>query len=115
MKRKLEKSCRGIPVSPGFAFGAAHVYRQYAPAPVERVLGPSEVADELKRFRQALTAAGHELHTLHTQVKRDLGPDFADFIQVQLTLIGDEEVIKSTEAFIREARRLEKSQWTSTK
>jgi phosphotransferase system enzyme I (PtsI) len=105
MKRKLEKSCRGMPVSPGFAFGAAHVYRQYTPAPVERVLGPSEVADELRRFRQALTAAGHELHTLHTQVKRDLGPDFADFIQVQLTLIGDEEVIKNTEAFIREARR----------
>jgi phosphotransferase system enzyme I (PtsI) len=69
------------------------------------VLAPSEVTDELKRFRQALAAAGHELHTLHTQVKRDLGPDFADFIQVQLTLIGDEEVIKSTEAFIREARR----------
>ncbi len=105
MKRKLEKSCRGIPVSPGFAFGAARVYRQYTPAPVERVIGPSEVADELKRFRQALTAAGHELHTLHTQVKRDLGPDFADFIQVQLTLIGDEEVIKSTEAFISQARR----------
>jgi phosphotransferase system enzyme I (PtsI) len=105
MKRKLEKSCRGIPVSPGFALGAAHVYRHYAPAPVERVLEPSEVADELKRFRQALSAAEHELHTLHTQVKRDLGPDFADFIQVQLTLISDEEVIKNTEAFIREARR----------
>ena len=105
MKRRLEKSCRGIPVSPGFAFGAAHVYRQYAPAPVERVLEPSEVADELKRFRQALAAAEHELHTLHTQVKRDLGPDFADFIEVQLTLIRDEEVIKNTEAFIREARR----------
>jgi phosphoenolpyruvate-protein phosphotransferase (PTS system enzyme I) len=105
MKRKLEKSCRGIPVSPGFASGAARVYRQYVPVPVERVLEPSEVADELKRFRQALSAAGHELHTLHTQVKRDLGPDFADFIQVQLTLIGDEEVIKSTEAFISQARR----------
>jgi phosphoenolpyruvate-protein phosphotransferase (PTS system enzyme I) len=105
MKRKLEKSCRGIPVSPGFVLGTAHVYRQYVPAPVERVLEPSAVTEELKRFRQALAAATHELHTLHTQVKRDLGPDFADFIQVQLTLIGDEEVIKSTEAFIREARR----------
>jgi phosphotransferase system enzyme I (PtsI) len=105
MKRKLEKSCRGIPVSPGFALGTAHVYRQYVPAPVERVLEPSAVAEELKRFRQALAAATHELHTLHAQVKRDLGPDFADFIQVQLTLISDEEVIKNTEAFIREARR----------
>lgn len=105
MKRRLEKSCRGIPVSPGFALGAAHVYRQYIPAAVERVLEPSQVAEELKRFRQALVAATHELHILHTQVKRDLGPDFADFIQVQLTLIGDEEVIKNTEAFIREARR----------
>jgi phosphotransferase system enzyme I (PtsI) len=105
MKRKLEKSCRGIPVSPGFALGLAHVYRQYVPAAVERVIDPSQVADELKRFRLALAAAGHELHALHAQVKRDLGSDFADFIDVQLTLIGDEEVVKNTEAFIREALR----------
>lgn len=105
MKHKLEKSCRGIPVSPGFACGVVRVYRQYTPHPVERALEPSEVADELKRFRQALSVAGHELHVLHAQVKRDLGSDFADFIQVQLTLIRDEEVIKGTEAFIREARR----------
>jgi len=105
MTRKLEKSYRGMPVSPGFAQGTALVYRQYAPAPGERVLEPAETQEELKRFRQALRAAEHELHTLHTQVKRDLGPDFADFIQVQLTLIRDEEVIKNTEAFIREARR----------
>jgi len=105
MKRRLEKSCRGIPVSPGFALGAAHVYRQYVPVTEERVLEPGQVAEELKRFRQALHAAERELHTLHTQVKRDLGPDFADFIHVQLTLIRDEEVIKNTEAFIREAYR----------
>ena len=105
MKRRAEKSYRGIPVSPGFAFGSAHVYRQYVPDPTERVIEPSEVADELKRFRQALHAAARELHTLHIQVKRDLGAEFADFIQVQLTLISDEEVIRNTEAFIREARR----------
>jgi len=105
MKRRAEKSYRGIPVSPGFALGSAHVYRQYVPDPSERALGPSEVAEELRRFRQALHAAARELHTLHIQVKRDLGAEFADFIQVQLTLISDEEVIKNTEAFIREARR----------
>ena len=105
MSRRLEKSCRGIPVSPGFAQGVARVYRQYAPAPEERVLEPAQVADELKRFRQALHAAERELHTLYTQVKRDLGSDFADFIEVQLTLIRDEEVIKNTEAYIREALR----------
>jgi len=101
----MQKSCRGVPVSPGFALGAAHVYRQYVPVTEERVLEPGQVAEELKRFRQALHAAERELHTLHTQVKRDLGPDFAEFIHVQLTLIRDEEVIKNTEAFIREAYR----------
>jgi phosphotransferase system enzyme I (PtsI) len=105
MPTRLEKNCRGIPVSPGFAPGVAQVYRHYVPAPEEKVLEPSQVADELKRFRQALHSAERELHMLHTQVKRDLGPDFADFIQVQLTLISDEEVIKNTEAFIREALR----------
>jgi phosphotransferase system enzyme I (PtsI) len=75
------------------------------PAPKEIVLQPGQVADELKRFRQALHAAEKELHTLYAQVKRDLGSDFADFIEVQITLIHDAEVIKQTEAFIREAYR----------
>ena len=101
----MQKSYRGVPVSPGFAQGVSQVYRPYAPALKEVVLGPGQVADELKRFRQALHAAERELHTLHTQVKRDLGSDFADFIEVQLTLLHDEEVIKNTEAFIREALR----------
>ena len=101
----MQKSFRGVPVSPGFAQGVSQVYRPYAPALKEVVLGPGQVADELKRFRQALHAAERELHTLHTQVKRDLGPDFADFIEVQLTLLHDEEVVKNTEAFIREALR----------
>jgi len=101
----MQKSYRGVPVSPGFAQGVSQVYRPYAPALREVVLGPGQVADELKRFRQALHAAERELHTLHTQVKRDLGPDFADFIEVQLTLLHDEEVVKNTEAFIREALR----------
>ncbi|HTW91500.1 MAG TPA: phosphoenolpyruvate--protein phosphotransferase [bacterium] len=101
----MQKSFRGVAVSPGFAQGVSQVYRPYTPAPKEVVLGPGQVADELKRFRQALHAAERELHTLHTQVKRDLGPDFADFIEVQLTLLHDEEVVKNTEAFIREALR----------
>ncbi len=83
MSRRLEKVCRGMPVSPGFVQGVAQVYRPYAPAAEEKVLEPAQVADELKRFRQALHAAERELHTLHAQVKRDLGPDFADFIEVQ--------------------------------
>ncbi len=101
----MQKNCRGVPVSPGFAQGVAQVYRPYTPEPKEVVLEPGRVAGELKRFRQALHAAERELHVLHTQVKRDLGPDFADFIQVQLTLLRDEEVIKQTEAFIHEAYR----------
>jgi phosphotransferase system enzyme I (PtsI) len=105
MATSPEKNCRGVPVSPGFAQGVSQVYRPYVPEPKEVVLEPSQVADELKRFRQALHAAERELHTLHTQVKRDLGPDFADFIQVQLTLLHDEEVIRQTEGFIREAYR----------
>jgi phosphotransferase system enzyme I (PtsI) len=98
-------NCRGIPVSPGFAEGPARVFGQYLPALKEVVLEPSQVGEEVKRFRQAVKQAEHELHNLYVQVKRDLGADFADFVAVQETLLRDEEVIRQTEAYIAQKLR----------
>jgi phosphotransferase system enzyme I (PtsI) len=105
MSRRPEKICRGIPVSGGFAGGTALVYRQYVPALTESVIEPAAVEEEVRRFRQAVKSAEKELHSLHAQVKRDLGPDFADFIEVQLTLLHDDEAVRQTESFMRQKLR----------
>ena len=114
MTRRQERNYRGIPVSAGFARGTVLVYRTYKPDLHESVIEPAQVAVEVRRFRQAVRAAEKDLKCLHTQVQRDMGPDFADFIAVHLVLLTDHEVLGQTEQFIRERLRNAEFAYTET-
>ncbi len=103
--QSVERILRGIPVSRGFAQGVVHIYRPSLPELEEQVLSPDKIPVELERFRQAINLARQELRELYASVKRDMGRDFADFIEVQLAMLEDEEVLNSTERFIRENGR----------
>ncbi len=105
MKLKKEKIFRGIPVSSGFAQGPVFVYQPYLPEVKEQILKPAEAEPEVKRFYNAVRTVEEELRRLHNQVKKEMGRDFAEFIDVQLALLTDEEVLSRTERFIREQLR----------
>ncbi|MEO0019286.1 MAG: phosphoenolpyruvate--protein phosphotransferase [candidate division WOR-3 bacterium] len=105
MMHKRERIFRGIPVSGGFARGRAFRYQQYLPRLEERILKPEQVSMEVARFKSAVATAEKDLRRLHSQVKQEMGRDFADFIDVQLSLLTDEEVLKETERLIRENLR----------
>lgn len=105
MTRRQERNYRGLPVSAGFAQGSAFVYRAYVPVVKEVVLAAEQTAAEVRRFRKAVKSAERELRGLHAQVKRDLGSDFADFIDVQLVLLADPDILAETERFITERGR----------
>jgi len=105
MPAAKELILRGMPVSRGFARGRVFVYRQYLPELVERRLKPRETAAEVRRFRAAVEHAKAELGALHQRVKSDMGRDFAEFIDVQLALVADEELLSETEQAIRENYR----------
>lgn len=105
MRRKKEKIFHGIPVSPGFARGKVFLYQHYLPEVEERSLKPEMVPEELKRFQRAVQVAENDLKRLHLQVKQAMGRDFADFIELQLTLLRDDEVLRATEVFIKEKLR----------
>ncbi len=105
MRHKREEIFRGIPVSPGFARGRAFIYRPYIPEVKEKVLSRDQVRKEIERFRYALKVAEQNLHRLYIKVKQEMGRDFADFINIQLALITDEELRNGTESFIREKLR----------
>jgi phosphotransferase system enzyme I (PtsI) len=91
-------------VSAGFAAGRAFVYRPYVPVVTEKTLAPADVEPEVRRFLRAIRDAERELQALTAQVRKDLGSDFADFVAVQLTLLGDSESKASTVAAIRDRR-----------
>jgi phosphotransferase system enzyme I (PtsI) len=67
---------------------------------LERVLNPEESLEELKRFQTALTAAEADLKKL----KAELG-NFTEFVDFQLELLKDSEVLKATQDYIRERGR----------
>ncbi|MEN9979530.1 MAG: phosphoenolpyruvate--protein phosphotransferase [candidate division WOR-3 bacterium] len=105
MSIKKEKIFRGIPVSSGFARGPVFIYQPYLPVISERVLKPEDAGPEVERFRRAVRDVEAELQELHQQVGREMGRDFAEFIDVQLALLTDEEVLNGTERYIREQLR----------
>ncbi len=92
-------------MAPGFGTGKVLVYRPYLPELVERVLPPESVRDELGRFRRAVRMAERELRSLVEQVTHDMGPDFADFIGVQLAMLADPAVLEQAEKWVTERRR----------
>jgi phosphotransferase system enzyme I (PtsI) len=105
MNPKKEKIFRGIPVSPGFAHGPVFIYKPYLPEVKEQILKPEQAAQEVERFYRAIRVVEGELRKLHHQVKKEMGRDFAEFIDVQLALLTDVEVLSRTEQFIREHLR----------
>lgn len=113
-RRLRERLIRCIPVSSGFARGKVFVYRMYLPEVEERTILPGEAAKEVARFRQAVKIANDDLQDLRHRIKRDIGRDFADFIDVQLVLLNDEEVVKRTEQFIQEKLRNGEFAYTET-
>ncbi|MEO0073554.1 MAG: phosphoenolpyruvate--protein phosphotransferase [candidate division WOR-3 bacterium] len=100
-----ERLLRGLPVSSGIAVGRAFVYRAYLPRVPEKVLSSDEVEAEVRRFEEAVSSVESELRRLHGQVLRHMGRDFAEFIDVQLALLRDEEVLSRTVAYIRKRLR----------
>ncbi|MFO7676353.1 MAG: phosphoenolpyruvate--protein phosphotransferase [bacterium] len=102
---RREQILRGVSVSPGFASGRAFVYQAWLPELVEKVVEPGRVDPEVKRFKAAVEAARAELTALRERVTKEIGRDFADFIDVQLALIADADVVAQTERFIRERFR----------
>ncbi len=105
MRRKRERIFHGIPVSPGFAQGKVFLYHSYLPVLEERRLKSEEVPGEIKRFQHAIQTTRENLRQLYNRVKKEMGRDFADFIELQLAVLEDAEVLRTTERFIKENLR----------
>jgi len=102
---RRERLIRGIPVSHGLALGTVFVYRSSLPDLQERLIKPRETRREVDRFRRAVRGAQRDLTTLYGQVEREMGRAFAEFIDVQLALLTDEDVLTETVRFIEDRGR----------
>jgi len=87
---------RGIAASPGFAIAPAYHFKVLEP-PVERCeIGADEIGAEIDRFKTGVEQAKHELRAIRDRLAREMGEDYARFLDAQLLVLEDEMAIKDT-------------------
>ena len=95
---------KGVGVSPGIISGRAYVlHYQDMSAPSYRLVKASQVADEIRRFREALKKAERELTLIREKLKSHEGID-ARFIDIHALILKDRSFRRETANTIREKR-----------
>lgn len=105
----MESVLRGIPASPGLVVGPAHLLRWEVPEVSRRVVPHDDVDEEIARLHAAIARAKERLVTLRTRAEASAGPEEAAIFDVQLSMLGDAELITAVEALIRQDLAAEKA------
>jgi phosphotransferase system enzyme I (PtsI) len=105
----VESVLRGIPASPGLVVGPAHLLRWEVPEVARRSVPHEAVEAEVGRLHVALDRARERLVTLRTRAEATAGPEEAAIFDVQLSMLGDAELVSAVEALIHQTIAAEKA------
>jgi phosphotransferase system enzyme I (PtsI) len=100
---------RGIPASPGIVVGPVHLLRWEVPEVRHRVIEDGDIDQEIARFHVAVERARERLRHLRARTEAQAGPEEAAIFDVQLSILDDGELIRSTIALIRQNLGAEKA------
>ncbi|MFO0231367.1 phosphoenolpyruvate--protein phosphotransferase, partial [Gemmatimonas sp.] len=100
---------RGIPASPGIVVGPVHLLRWEVPEVRHRVIEDGDIDQEIARFHAAVERARERLRHLRARTEAQAGPEEAAIFDVQLSILDDGELIRSTIALIRQNLGAEKA------
>ena len=100
---------RGIPASPGIVVGPVHLLRWEVPEVRHRVIEDGDIDQEIARFHAAVERARERLRHLRVRTEAQAGPEEAAIFDVQLSILDDGELTKSTIALIRQNLGAEKA------
>ncbi|ALS60176.1 phosphoenolpyruvate--protein phosphotransferase [Pandoraea norimbergensis] len=94
----------GIPVSRGIAIGRAYLL---APATLDvphYLLDPSQIDDEIARFRKAQASVQQELDTLKAELPDDAPGEMGAFLDVHSLILNDTLLVDAVIKLVRERR-----------
>lgn len=98
---------RGIAVSNGIGLGRAFILASQPPE-LRRVRIPEKnIEAEMERFQTILSSTREELADLQSRIHKSLGPEFADFLEVQIQTLSDPALLEVTRRNIGEAQSSE--------
>lgn len=105
----MDSILRGIPASPGIVVGPVHLLRWEVPEVRQRLIDDAEVDAELARLHAALDRARERLRHLRERAEAQVGPEEAAIFDVQLSILGDQELVGAVEALVRQNLGAEKA------
>lgn len=98
----MDRQLRGVPASPGIASGPVHLLHWEVPDVRIRRIADAAIPDELERLRQAVDRAKERLRAVKKRVEQKTGPEEAAIFEVQLSILGDRELVNAVEERIRD-------------
>ncbi len=93
MSEHFERRLSGQPVSPGIAMGVLRVEARGCEAPVTRMILPTEMEAEWKRFELALSRTESELQSLKARVEKLSGATEAAIFDAHLLFLRDRTIM----------------------
>jgi phosphotransferase system enzyme I (PtsI) len=105
----MQSVLRGIPASPGIVVGPVHLLRWEVPEVKHRLIQDDAVDAEISRLHQGLERARERLRHVRARTEVQAGPKEAAIFDVQLSILDDGELSRSTEALIRQNLGAEKA------
>lgn len=94
---------QGLAASPGIAIGLARVTDRSRVAVAETSIEPDEVADEVRRYREALARTRRDLVQLKNQLAAERGHEHLYVIDTHLMMLDDPMLVDETERIIATA------------
>lgn len=100
---------RGIAVSGGIGIGKAFLFTSQPPE-VRRVKIPrNNIPAEKERLATTIASTSRELEGVQARIRDSLGPEFADFLEVQIQILSDPALRQICERYIGHAQSAEYS------
>ena len=105
----MQSVLRGIPASPGIVVGPVHLLHWEVPEVKHRLIDDDAIDAEIVRVHVACERARDRLRQLRARAEQQAGPEEAAIFDVQISILDDGELARSTEALIRQNLGAEKA------
>jgi phosphotransferase system enzyme I (PtsI) len=96
-----ERILKGIGVSKGICQGEVFVYETKEVKIVQTPIPARYLATEVERFTKALKKTEKELSNIKERINAEIGVDFAQFLDAQILMLKDREIIESVSERIK--------------
>jgi phosphotransferase system enzyme I (PtsI) len=101
MNNHSSLTIKGVGAAPGIAIGKAYLLeRGRIPVPRYRLFGDKAVADECKRFEEAVARAESDLEAIKKSIKSEFR-DHARLLEVQQMILRDPSIYDESLRYIK--------------